>query len=412
MENKEEFDLDKHILVLLKDEPFFAALSRRINKRKAYFIPTAGVRVDPKTAQFEMVYNPDFFQSLTKLQRLDVLKHEFYHLIFLHVTSRKPEDVNPLMWNYATDLSINSHLDNLPENCLKPGVGYFEDFPSGLAAEKYLKLLEKKKKEEEQEGKGQKGEEGQEGQEGEEGKSGSGFPEDGQFDSHDDWSNDAEQGQERQQAADIAKERIKEFVKDAAEEAQKSSAGWGSIPESVRREIIANLQTHVDWRKVLRYFVKTSLRSSRRSTVKRLNKRYRYIHPGKKVSRMAKIAISIDQSGSVSDAMLELFFAELTKLAKLATFTIVPFDTRVEPDLVYEWKKGTTHTTNRVMCGGTDFDAPTEYVNKQSFDGHIVLTDMAAPKPKASKCQRMWMTTKACLSYQYFQTNEKVIVVD
>jgi predicted metal-dependent peptidase len=409
IENKEnEFDLDKHILSLLRSEPFFAALSRRINKSKSRLIPTAGVRVNPKTAQFEMLYNPDFFEKLTKPQRLDVLKHEFYHLVFLHVTSRKPEDVKPLMWNYATDLSINSHLDNLPENCLKPGGLHFEDFPSGLTAEQYLKLLKKKKEEDEKDNKG-KGEKGEEGDG--EGNS-SGFPEDGQFDSHDEWSEDGELSPSQQQAVDIAKERLKDFVKEAAEEAQKSNSGWGTVPADVRREIISRLQTNVDWRKVLRYFIKTSLRSSRRSTVKRLNKRYRYIHPGKKVSRMAKIAISIDQSGSVCDEMLELFFAELNKLAKLATFTIVPFDTRVEPELVYEWKKGTTHDTKRVMCGGTDFDAPTEYVNKKSFDGHIVLTDMAAPKPKASKCQRMWMTTKACLSYQYFQTNERVIVVD
>ena len=398
MENKNEneFNLEKHILSLLRDEPFFGALSRRINKSKSRAIPTAGVRVNPKTAQFEMIYNPDFFNKLTKLQRLDVLKHEFYHLVFLHVTSRKPEGVNPMMWNFATDLAINSHLDNLPENCLRPGYDHFEDFESGLSAEQYLKLLEKKREEEKKNG---------------EGGDGSGLPEDGQFDSHDEWSQDGEPSAAQQQAADIAKERLKEFVKEAAEEAQKGS-GWGTVPANVKRDILSRLQAKVDWRKVLRYFVKTSLRSDRSSTVKRLNKRYRYIHPGKKVSRMAKIAISVDQSGSVSDTMLELFFAELNSLAKLATFTIIPFDTRVDPSLVYEWKKGSSHVTERVMCGGTDFDAPTEYVNKHSFDGHIVLTDMAAPKPKASKCQRMWMITEDCLRYQYFQTNEKVIVVD
>ena len=392
-----EFNLDKHILSLLRDEPFFAALSRRINKQKSYGIPTAGVRVNSKTAQFEMLYNPDFFQKLTKPERLDVLKHEFYHLVFLHVTSRKPEGVKPLIWNFATDLAINSHLSNLPATCLKPGQGMFEDFESGLSAEQYLKLLKKKQEEYEKEN----------------GKSdGSGLPEDGQFDSHEDWSQDGEMLPEQQQAADIAKERLKDFIKESAEEAQNNSGGWGTVPSNVRRDILSRLQTKVDWRKVLRYFVKTSLRSSRASTVKRLNKRYRYIHPGKKVSRMAKIAISIDQSGSVSDGMLELFFAELNSLAKLATFTIIPFDTRVEPSLIYEWKKGAAHKTERVMCGGTDFDAPTEYVNKHIFDGHIVLTDMAAPKPKASKCQRMWMTTADCLRYQYFQTNEKVIVID
>jgi len=399
-EKTSEFDLNHHILTLLRSEPFFAALSRRINKQASTAIPTAGVRVDKETAQFEMLYNPEFFAGLTAPQRLDVLKHEFYHLIFEHVTSRKPADINPRTWIFATDLSINSHLDNLPEGCLKPGVGFFEDFESGLSAEQYLSLLLKKQKEEQEK---------QKNEQGDDSGTSDGLPQDGQFDSHEEWS-DSDNDGSSSQASDIAQERLKDFVKKAAEEAAKS--GWGTVPSNVQRDIKSRLETHVDWRNVLRYFIKTSRRSNRRSTVKRLNKRYRYIHPGKKVNRQANIAISIDQSGSVSDSMLEAFFGELNKLADLATFTVIPFDTRVDEKLVYEWKKGQKLSAKRVMCGGTCFNAPTKYVNEQGFDGHIILTDMAAPKPIASLCQRMWMTTKDCMRYHYFQTNERILAID
>tara|TARA_B110000211_G_scaffold127846_1_gene146868 strand:- start:928 stop:1416 length:489 start_codon:yes stop_codon:yes gene_type:complete len=162
----------------------------------------------------------------------------------------------------------------------------------------------------------------------------------------------------------------------------------------------------------MRYFIKTSQRANRSSTLKRINRRYAYIHPGKKVKRQAKIAIAIDQSGSVSDEMLETFFGELGKLAKLATFTVIPFDTQVDDSLVYQWEKGKSHSAKRVMCGGTDFDAPTEYVNKNSFDGVIILTDMEAPKPKACRAQRMWMTDQRGAATRYFQTNERVIAID
>ncbi len=405
-EKNKEFNLEHHIISLLRDEPFFASLSRRINKIKSTALPTAGVRVNPDTAQFEMLYNPEFFGKLSALERLDVLKHEFYHLIFQHVTTRKPEKIGARVWNFAADLAINSHLDNLPENCLKPGQGPFEDFESGLSAEKYLKLLQKMQKKNKEEQKNESGKGESKG----ESDSGDGLPKEGQFDSHDEWS-DGSDGPAQQQANDIAKERLKDFVKKATEEAQKNR-GWGTVPASVRQDIVASLQTHVDWRKVLRYFIKTSVRSDRSSTVKRLNKRYRYIHPGKKVNRHAKIAISVDQSGSVNTTMLEAFFAELNKLAELATFTVIPFDTEVDPSLVYEWKKGQKSKAQRVKTGGTDFNAPTEYVNKKGFDGHIVLTDMYAPKPVPSSCQRMWMTTKDCLRYQYFQTNERVIAID
>ena len=91
---------------------------------------------------------------------------------------------------------------------------------------------------------------------------------------------------------------------------------------------------------------------------------------------------------------------------------MIPFDTQVAEDKVYTWKKGQTKKAERVLSGGTDFDAPTEYVNERNFDGHIVLTDLCAPKPKPSKCQRMWMTTKNYAERPYFSTSEKIVVVD
>ena len=172
------------------------------------------------------------------------------------------------------------------------------------------------------------------------------------------------------------------------------------------------LETKVDWRKVLRYFVKSSQRANRSSSIKRINRRYAYVHPGRKSSRVARVAVSVDQSGSVDDNMLALFFAELNKLAQIAEFVVIPFDTRVDSDKVFTWKKGQTKLPERVLQGGTCFDAPTDYVNKQGFDGHIVLTDMCAPKPKSSKCQRMWMTTKEHAGRNYFATSERVVAVD
>ena len=393
------FDLKLHAYRLLMDEPFFAALSRKIEKRANYGIPTAGVRVDPDTAQFEMAYNPDFFAKLPEEQIRGVLKHEFYHLIFEHVTSRKPEGVPHMKWNIAADLAINSHLQGeLPENCCMPGVGPFADLPLGKSAEWYLANFPEQPEKEGGSGSGEGGE-------------GEGDPQDGNFDDHSGWD-DANASAQQQAANQMAKERLKQAMKEAAKEASQSPKGWGSVSGEVKQEILKRLESKVDWKKVLRYFIKTSQRASRRSSVKRINKRYAYIHPGKKVQRQAKIAIAIDQSGSVSDDMLSAFFAELNSLAKLAEFTVVPFDTHVDESKVYVWKKGKSQAAERVLCGGTCFNAPTEYVNSQNFDGVIILTDMEAPKPKACKAQRMWMTDARGASRPYFKTNEKVIAID
>ena len=395
------FDLKLHAYRLLMDEPFFAALSRKVEKRADYNIPTAGVMVNPDSAQFEMIYNPDFFASLPEEQVRGVLKHEFYHLIFDHVTSRKPEGVPHMAWNVAADLAINSHLQGeLPDMACMPGVGPFEDMPLFQTAEWYLANLPQK----------EENEAGQDGQ----GEGSGGEPSDenpGSFDDHSGWD-DSGQSQEQQAANQMAKQRLKEAIKEAAQEAAQSAKGWGSVSGEVKKEIIKRLETKVDWKKVLRYFIKTSQRSSRSSSVKRINRRYAYIHPGKKVNRQAKIAVAIDQSGSVSDEMLEAFFGELNKLANLASFTVVPFDTNIDESKVYDWKKGQSKKAERVLCGGTCFEAPTKWANENGVDGLIILTDMEAPKPGRCKAQRLWLTDERGARQPYFKTNERVIPIN
>lgn len=418
------FNLNMHTARLLMREPFFAALSRRIDKTASTSIPTAGVRVNPHTAQFELLYNPEFMGALKDEHQLGVLMHEFYHIILEHVTGRKPADGLKRIDNIAMDLAING----LPEMAGKlpceadpgplmpggepmkgvfPGEGPFAHLPANKTYEWYLAAL-KDMQDQQGEGDGSDGQqdgEGEPGQGGGPGQGGDPFGGADSFDSHDEF------GEGDATTQEIAKERLKEAVKKAAEEAEKSR-NWGSVSSSMRQEILDRVSSKVDWRKVLRYFVKTSQRADKRSTPRRMNKRFPKIHPGKRVRRQAKIAISIDQSGSVDDGMLTAFFTELNKLAEIAEFTVIPFDTRVAEDKVYTWKKGASRKTERVLTGGTCFNAPTKYVNERDFDGHIVLTDMYAPKPVSSKCQRMWMTTKEHAARPYFQTNERVIAID
>ena len=372
--------------------------------------------VNPDSGQFEMLYNPEFFEKLTDDERRDVLKHEFYHIVFLHVTDRMPENTNIKRWNIATDLSINSHLQHLPEGGLIPGEGIFKDIPKGMSAEWYLANLPKKKTSK-KEGQSEDGE-------GSPGSSGGGSGSESQgadgtepqsledwldeldsLDDHSGWGNCS------QEVKDMAKERLKEIVKKAGEDCAKTNS-WGSVSADVRKKVMKILETKVDWKKVLRFFVKASQKASRSSSIKRINRRYAYIHPGRKSSRIARVAVSIDQSGSVTDDMLAKFFAELGKLAEIAEFVVVPFDTRVDEDKIYTWRKGQKKNVERVLQGGTDFDAPTEYVNDNAFDGHIILTDMMAPKPRPSKCQRMWMTTPEHASRPYFETKERVVVIE
>ena len=120
---EKKFDINDHTARLLMEEPFYAALSRRINKSANYGIKTAGVRADKNTGQLEMIYNPDFMASLVMLVR-DVLIRELLHIVYLHITERRPTNVEHYkLWNIATDLAINSHLHNFMILSANPVLG-------------------------------------------------------------------------------------------------------------------------------------------------------------------------------------------------------------------------------------------------------------------------------------------------
>ena len=50
------FNLNDHVHRLLIQEPFFASISRTIEKIESKGVPTAGVRIDPETGYFELYY--------------------------------------------------------------------------------------------------------------------------------------------------------------------------------------------------------------------------------------------------------------------------------------------------------------------------------------------------------------------
>jgi len=412
MSHEVEYDLNKHTLHLLEDEPFWGALSRELTKRGDDKIGTAGVMLNQKTAQFELLYSPKFWMGLDakasdendqirhgrKGDKTLLLMHEFYHCMFGHVTTRLPEGGMTKAWNIAQDLAINGELFNGRTYNTEKGSLYdigvvpgkkdtpFEDYPVGLSAEAYYERLKK----DPQFAPGPDGKSPLDEMEG--------------FDNHDGFGDcDAE-------TQIIAEQRMKSAVKSAVEEAMAN--GWGTVSVGMQKEIFSLLKTTINWKAVLRYFVRTSQRASKKSSIMRVNKHHPYVFPGRKSSRTAHIAIAIDQSGSVSDALLQAFFSELNGLAGVADFTVIPFDTDIDETKIFKWKKGTRIRAERVMCGGTDFNAPTNYVNEKGcYDGLIILTDMMAPAPVRCLVQRMWGTSERCAAHPYFSTSERVMSI-
>lgn len=480
-----DFNIDRHLVRLLEDSPFFAEISRHVRKVITNDLPTAGVTFDKVTDDFVLGVNPEFFASLTQEEIAGVLRHEFYHIVFMHITSRRKTP--HMRWNVATDLAINSIiLDptsgknvSLPDCALVPGRPLSNDgkskehkaakalsdliasLPPLQSSDFYWNKLseladqlqndcpvhgdkgdkkpdssgptnDKDKGGHPSSGDGGHGEDGTPGpgksvggggEDGEEGDSkdghGSGHSHDeagedectcgaSSLDDHSGWDEVPEDMRE------YVEGKARGLVEKAAKHADSRSNGWGNMPTSIRDEIRKMVSNVVDWRSVLRQFVGSIARGGRTSTIRRINRKYPYIHPGVKRGYVAKLAIAIDMSGSVDNDMLSMFFAELGSLTKKVAVTVIPFDYTVAEDGVFEWRKGAKIQGKRVRGGGTDFDAPTSYVNSPKnrgrWDGLLIMTDGECQAPRPSRVKRGWVLGQG--QKLMFNSNELQVSLD
>ena len=402
------FDFEPHLINLMWDEPFYSKVLRGITKKRSTEIPTAGVMV--RDGHVQMFWNPYFLVSMTKEGPNKVkglLIHECLHLVFDHCVGRKHDP--HIIWNYSTDCAINSliPLEFLPECGIIPGEAFtpltaeqletmkpeqvanyqkmsdfIEALPKGLSSEEYFaRFMQDKEIKEMLEQQGQPGQGGEPGD-----GDGNGLP--GPMDDHDGWGEMSDEDKE------LVKGKIKQAIADAAKECD-SKGSWGSVGAEAREMIREMISNEVPWDQLLRKFCGMTRRADRRSSRKRLNKKYPGIHSGFKRSYTASIAVYIDQSGSVGEDELALLFGELAGLAKKIEFTTFHFDTSVDEDSETQWRGGRTPAPHRTRCGGTCFKAPSKHAeqNRHRFDGYIILTDGYAPDPGPSRMRRAWVIT-------------------
>lgn len=375
-------------------------------------LPTAGVSyID---GRFHIFYNPEFmFKCLEDKGTngvADVVRHEVMHLMHDHLhddripsLARIPEEVKGWdgfirddvsadvaaksrrskqyfkLWNIACDLAINHYLPHLPEFCCFPGKGEFADMPPAESAEFYWNQLLKKYQ--------QKIEEDNE-------SFAEWLKDMGSMDSH---GQGEQEGDVYSPDRSMADATLKDILSDAKAKTEADANGWGSMSEAERKMINDTIMPQIKWNAIVKRFIGYTIRMNKSTSWRKVNKRMPGLKPGRKKSYGAHIMIAVDMSGSVSDADLEAFSAEMNSLAKNTQFTVMPFDTEVVEDASYVWRKGQKMQIERVRCGGTCFQCVTDYVNqnrkKENIDGLIILSDLEAPKPGPCKVRRMWVQT-------------------
>jgi len=449
-EKEEKFSISKHLVDLYSECPFFAEVSRWVRKVEAKTmrgglpLPTAAMCYNLDTDDFELRYNRRFFASLEPEQVRNVLVHELYHLIWRHITSRRRSP--NVAWNIATDLAINSIIINsrketsaiskdvykkyLPDRLylptVKPEMGELKGATpeEKMVNEKYSDLIEKLPEMKASESyfstlldfarqngwewgdkgikvpgsgpkfKKKKGDPGggnpMPGQG--DGEGGDEMTDEVELDSgdvHDMWD-DCER-----HVRDLIEGKVKGIVERAVRKADNSSNGWGNIPSEIVGDIRASVLNAINWKEVLRNFVGQTNRGHRVTTMKRINKRYPYIHPGTKRGYTPKMLMAVDMSGSVDDQSLESIFGVLRDCSKRTSFTVLPFDHTVAEKDMFEWKRGQTPKFKRVRSGGTCFQAVIDFVNRADnrgkFDGVIFCTDGECSKPTGTNIKIAWV---------------------
>lgn len=335
-------------------------------------------------------YGRAFVDSLTDKELAFLVMHENMHKCYRHLTIWKGlHDIDHDLANRACDHVINLHLFDMDpnENVLshprdpKTGKyqGCFDTRFRGMDARQVFDIL----RQEQPVGPPPDGD-GPPCDDGDEAdgptKSGNGHPETNRqdvgksLDEHD-W-NGAKDG--------LSEDEKRQLEQDIDHALRQGAIYAGKVGGNMSREIGELLAPKVDWREVLKRFVKTNLRGRDAPSWRKAHKNYLWqdvILPAIIGKKMKHLVIAMDTSGSVHGPLLDAFLSEMNKLIKDVLpdrVDVLYWDTRVNGHETY-----TLHVTDIVSKtspkggGGTDPDCVPEFMTEHKLkpDALVVLSD-------------------------------------
>lgn len=355
---------------------FYASLLLQMVRVETEQLPTMGVTIN--NGRILLYVNPKFVDTLTVPELRAVMEHECLHLVMDHLIRGK--DLNKPIFNVAADIAINQLIKGvLPKTACTPEMF---NFPKEQFAEVYYQLLMKNAKHITitfTDGKGGSG-----GKQQVQGPQGTGEL----IDDHGVWDEVHEKG-----GTDLNREIVKQAIKQAVEHAQRKSRGH--LPGAVEQMIEEWLKPPtVPWQQVLRMFIGNSVKAEFKRSWKRMSRRFGETQKGFIPSRILKLAVAIDTSGSVGDEELQDFVAEIKEIQNRYRSNITVIECDAEIQKVYELTPMTKVQRNFKGRGGTDFEPVFKYIDKnmrgQRPDLLVYLTDLECSFPKEPPCQMVW----------------------
>lgn len=365
----EERKVQKAKISLMRN-PKFALLSGVLMVGKTRIddnIPTAA------TNGRDERYGREFVKRLKDAELNFVVAHEAAHKMYRHLTTwKRLHDESPHLANNACDYVINLMLKDLdPEGKIIQMPRWTEDKPEfGIKKGDYMGLIDERfrgmnskqvfdilKQEQEAGGGGGEGE---------------------GIDFHD-WA-DA-QGMSDEEKKQLARE-IDQAIRQGQMAAQKV-AGKGN--GGMDRELEALMAPKVDWREVLREFVKSACRANDTSSWRRVNRRFlstgTYM-PSMIGEKVGHLVIGIDTSGSIGGPELAEFLSEVKCIAEDVNpekVDLLYWDCEVAGHETYEANNVSSivSSTKPRGGGGTAPSCVSQYLKEKKIDPEcvIILTD-------------------------------------
>ena len=313
-------------------------------------------------------YGRAFINELSERELAFVIAHEASHKMYRHLsTYRKLYDENPSLANQACDYVINLMLkDTDPDESVismpkykkgeKKGeyMGLIDERFKGMNSKQVFDILK-----EEDDGSGGEGGKG--------------------FDEHD-WE-EATKGMSDEEKRELARD-IDQAIRQGLM-AQQKIAGKGT--DGRDRELEELLAPKVDWREVLREFVKATCHAKDTSSWRRVNRRFLSTDvymPSMIGERVGHIVVAVDTSGSVGGKELAEFLSEVKGVAEEVhpdKVDLIYWGSSVVGHEEYEGSSvsGITDSTRPIGGGGTSPECVSKYLNENKIvpECIIVLTD-------------------------------------
>ena len=365
-------------------------------------------------------YDPAFIDMLDDKELAFVIAHENFHKMFQHCTVWKhlfDEDAETA--GIACDAVINLMIEdwNQPvgpfERVAKfPSIGgvYDEQYRGMDAGMVYRMIKSQQNNPQRPSNNNNQGGQSQQGQQKQGGRSNTKPPSNPtantaspeSFDKHDHKSPQ----QLTQQQVDELRSQIDQAIRQGEMLSKAMCEKYGLSAGDSELGLGQLLEPFVDWREVMRDFIKTTLAGKDLSTYARPNKRHLSLGiytPSTYSESASRIVGGGDVSGSVDSKLRDQFFSELEAIRAECNpeiLDVLAWDTRVETHKRFERDSGMTMLDVGTMRGGggTDPGCVFDYLRAEPSsvppDAIVVLTDGYVPgwgDPKGIDAPVLWV---------------------